>query len=311
MLKLKRPALKKPDYKSRRFIVLLLVIIIAIAGGVVFYNSNPHRGEKVYAEVAGHKIYGSEIDDLLGKRKEISAHDAATVLADKYLTEKLGKEKGINITNKDLLAQYGKEIQKQKKNNRYNYQKMVNDLYFTKLQAYNNGVYKGDLIIANFSRHVEFLPVLPEDKAKDPLLGKASAIAKDKKYAKNLMNRLYDGVISGKISFKQAMDIEHKDPQVGIREYSSLPHSTPFDTSLYTNPILNVTSIKEKINSIKAGDTTRPFVVRVGNSLSGKSTAESYFLMIHMDKSSGSYSGMSFQKYIDKTKQTLGYKINV
>lgn len=313
MLKLKRPALKKPDYKSRKFIALLLVIILAVAAGVLLYNkSNPHRGEKVYAEAAGHKIYKSDIDNLLGKHKNISVHDAATVLADKYIAESLAKEQGITVTDKELSTQYGKDVLKQKTTFQYAYQNKLNQLYFAKLQAHSNGIYKGKMLVANFSRHIQFYPTLPEDKMKDPSLGKPAAIAKDKKYAEDFITNLYDEITSGKITFDQAIHMEHNNPKLGLKAYPSLAHSGSFDTTQAPNPVLYVSSIKQKINNIKAGEITRPFAVRVSTSLGDSSkTAESYFLVIKMDETSGSYTGQDFGQYLDQAKQRLGYKVNV
>ncbi|HEX5797508.1 MAG TPA: hypothetical protein VFX86_03910 [Candidatus Saccharimonadales bacterium] len=314
MFKLKRPSgLKKPDFKNRKVQALSLLLIIALgfAAWALLIDDGVRKGEKVYAEAAGHKIYKKEIDDLIGQRKDISEHDAATVLADKYLVEALAKERGITVTDKELAASYDKDTLKQKTDYKYAYQNKLNQLYLSKLQAHNNGVYKGKMLVANFSNHVAYEPALPEDKERDPLLGDPKAIAKDKKYAKDFITDLYNKITSGEITFDQAIKMEHADPRLGKEAYTSLSHSGSFDTSLRPQPVFNVASIRQKINNIKAGEITKPFVVRVSNSLEGDSTAESYYLVVKMDQTSGSYTGMDFTQYLDQAKQRLGYKVYV
>jgi hypothetical protein len=309
MLKLKSPNIKSKKTAS----IIILIIIIATGGWLVLDSKNKdYNGEKVYAEAAGRKIYKNDVRALIGKHKEISEHEAAVVLADKYLAEALAKEQGITVSDKELTKQYGKSALKQKTTFKYAYQNKLNQVYFAKLQAHSNGIYKGKMLVANFSRHIQTFPSLPEDKMKDPQLGNPAAIAKDKKYAKDFISDLYNKITSGQINFDQGIQLEHNDPKLGLRTYPSLSHSGSFDTTQAPSGVLNVPSILEKINSIMAGDTTKPFPVRVGISWTDKSkTAESYFLVIKMDETSGSYTGQDFGQYLNQAKQRLAYKINV
>lgn len=295
---------------QKRKLLGLGVLLLIFAIGIAAWNANIKDDRKIYAQAAGHKIYEDEIRELIGNNAEISEHDAAQVLADKYLVEALTNEQGVNITEQDKKSYFGDGIEQSKETNKYTYQSQMNGLYFDKLQAHNNGIYKGKLLITNFSRNVKFIPTLPEDEENNPDLGNPEAIAKDKKYAEDLINRLYNDVKSGKITFDEAIEIERKDPIVGTKAYSTLPHSGSFNTTFSTNPILNVESIKEKVRSIKPGEISEPFVVRVGNSLDGKSTAESYFLVIQMDESSGGAGG-DFNLYIEEAKKRLKYEIYV
>lgn len=318
MLKLKTPAfLNRLNTKGnkRKFLGLGVIIVIALIGFLSwsFLSDKINDNKKIFAEAAGHKIYEEEIHDLLGDNENnISDHDAAEVLANKYFLETLANEEGITITDEELVDVYGKSINKQKENDKYTYQYQVNQLYFDKLQANKDGIYKGKMLIANFSRHVEFHPVLPEDRTGDPKLGNPKAIAEDKKYAEDLINRLYNDIKSGKITFDKTIKIEHNDPLLGTKAYKTLPHSGSFDTTYATNPVINVESIRQKINEIKPGEITEPFVVRVGNSLGGDTTAESYFLVVQMDKSSGGGGiGMEPGQYIEEAKKRLGYEIYI
>ena len=305
------PKRSKLPSKRAIFVYLLLAIIILVAGWLILKNVF-HFGEKIYAQAAGHKIYQQDVEDLIGDNKAISKHDAAKVLADKYLIKSMIKGKDITVSERDLVNQYGNATAKQKGADKYAYQNKENQLYLQKIQNYNYGIYKGKYLIGNFSRNVEFQPVLPEDKFTNPNLGNPSAIAADKKYAQNFLTQLYDQIKSGKITFDQAIQKERQDPKIGEKAYPSLPHSGSFDTSNGPNyAALKPASIRQKINDIRDGEMTKPFVVRVGNSLEGDSTAESYFLVLDMEKSSHSYTSVYFTQYLEQAKQKYGYKIYV
>lgn len=318
MPKLKRPAfLNRLNTKGnkRKLLALGVIVFIALIGFAAYSivsDKLNKSNEKVYAQAAGHKVYKQDIEDLIGKNKDVTEHQAAQALADKYLTEALAKERGITVTDKELIAQSGKNVVNQKNTNKYAYQSSLNQLYLTKLVANNKGVYKGKMLVANFSHHIAAEPTLPEDKAKDPKLGNPAAIAKDKKYAQDFITNLYDQITSGKITFDQAIKMEQNDPQLGVKAYPSQAHSDTFDTSYMPRGVLSADSIRGKINGIKASETTKPFVVRVRTSLGDPSkTAESYFLVIRMDETSGSYTGMDFGQYLDQAKQRLQYQVNV
>ncbi|HET7673141.1 MAG TPA: hypothetical protein VFK11_01350, partial [Candidatus Saccharimonadales bacterium] len=166
-------------------------------------------------------------------------------------------------------------------------------------------------LITNFSRYIKFEQSLPEDDGGSSKFGNPKAIAKDKKYAKDLINQLYNQINSGEITFEQAIQIENNDPVLGKNVYQSLPHSGSFDTTKDLNGTLWASSIRQKINDLKAGETTKPFVVRVANSTDARTTVESYFLVVRMDETSGSYSGMDFKDYLEQSQKRLGYKIYV
>ncbi|HEX5456538.1 MAG TPA: hypothetical protein VFW77_04190 [Candidatus Saccharimonadales bacterium] len=311
MPRLKLPSfVKRPNFENKKAWLLAVLAVVIVFGVWAIFINKPHG--KIYAQAAGHKIYKKEVKDLIGDHTEITEHQAAQVLADKYLTEALAKERGITVTDKELADKYGKETLPQKTEFKYAYQNKLNQLYFSKLSAYNDGVYKGKFLIANFSQHIQVYPTLPEDRMHDPKLGNAAAIAADKKYAEDFITDLYNKITSGKITFDQAIKLEHNDPRVGLKAYPELEHSGSFDTTYTPRQIINNPSIREKINSIKAGETTKPFVVRVSNSLADpKSTVESYFLVVHMDQTSGSYTGTDFGQYLKQAKERLDYKIFV
>jgi hypothetical protein len=318
MPKLKPPAfLSKYNTKGnkRKLLGLGAIVIIALISfiGWTFLDDKLTDDKKVYAEAAGHKVYEEEIRDFLGENVfRISDHDAAQVLADKYLTEALAEELGITVDDNELAAQYGKkEVKKQKTNNKYAYQNKLNQVYFDKLQAYNRGVYKGKALVTHFSRFVPYeSPLLYEDKQIEPKIGNKAAIAKDKKHAEDLINRLYDDINSGKISFEEAAQIERKDPLVGEKAYPTLSHSGPFDTTFDTRTFLNNKSIRDQIGELKTGELTKPVAIKVVNSMNGDSLAESYFLSVLLDEVSGG-GNKDFATYLDEAKKRLGYGVYI
>lgn len=311
----------KPDLeqKPRSHIIRWLVwavLIIVVAGLAALIISKLHPGQKVYAEAAGHKIYKKDIQSIelaAGKKTKVTDHQAAKLLADKYLLEAMAKDKGVKITQADIVATYGSGINLQKVTNPYGYQNLVNQLYMTRLSNHNRGNYTGKLLVANFSRYVPYhSALLPKQKAETPKLGDPAAIAKDKQYAQTFITSLYDKIKAKKITFDQAIQMEHNDPVVGEKGYPTQQHSGPFNGPLEQIGLLAARSIRSEITSMKAGQFSKPFVVRSSDSLTDrKSTAESYFLVVRMDKASGGNSDMTFQQELAQAKKHFGYKVNV
>lgn len=304
-----KPRKLTPLPSGKRKISIALAIIVVLIGGAWLLHGKVHIGEKIYAQAAGHKIYKQDVKNLIGSSKGVSDHQAATVLADKYLTEALAKEQGITVSDKDLQTAYGPVIETLKKNNEYSYQLQVNQLYFDKLQTYNQGVYKGYLLVGHFSRNV----VLQPDASGQIPATDSAAVAADKKYAQDFLMNLYKQIKAGKITWDQAAAIEKADPTLGQSMYSSLSHSGAFDTSKAPVPLFAPVSAQQQLRQIKPGQTSKPFVVSVTNSvgLNSDQTFESYFLVVRMDSSAGGKTDLNFQQQLQQTKQRLGYKVNV
>lgn len=315
MPKIKLPAfLNRYNTKGskRKLLGLGIVAAIALVGFLIWPSLSDRidNNKGIVAEVNGHKIYEQELRDLLGDNPQgISDHDAAVVLADKYLTEALAQEMGITINDKEVVKEFGKKVVKEKDTNRYAYQDKLNKLYLNKLMSYNDGAYAGKLLVTHFSRYVPYKsPLLYEDQQIDPKIGNEAAIAKDKKYAEDLINRLYNDINSGKISMEEAAQIERKDPVVGEKAYPTLSHSGSFDTSIERNSFLSSEFIRNQLGEIKTGEITRPIVIRVSNSDDGKSTAESYFLSVQLDKNINK-TGVDFSQFLDDAKKRLDYAV--
>lgn len=310
------PTSQIPPNRNKKVWVIaaVVVVIVAVVGTLLFQAE--HSGQKVYAEADGHKIYKRDIQSLQvvgGKKNNVTDHQAASVLADKYLTEAMARQQGVTITQADIVAVYGKSIESQKKTDPYGYQNLVNQLYLTELDNHNEGVYTGKLLVANFSRYVPYQSaLLPEQKKGTPLLGDAAAINKDKQYADKFITGLYNQIKDKKITFDQAIQMEHNDPVVGKKAYATQQHSSSFDGPLKQIGLLVARSIRTKVTSMKPGQLSQPFVVQVSDSATDQtSTAESYFLVVRMDKVSGGGSDMTFQQELAKAKKHFGYKINV
>jgi len=283
---------------------VLLVVLIAVAAWFL----RGHIGPKVYSQAAGHKIYKSDIQKIKTGSKSISDHDAAAVLADKYLAQAMAEQNNVTVSQTDI-DNAGCTAQKA---NAYAYQNCVNQLYFTKLSDNNEGVYKGKFLVANFSRYIPYQsPLLDEQKKLNPKIGDTAAMAADKAYAKSFITNLYNQIKAGKISFDQAIAMEHKDPVVGEQAYPTQTHSGQFDGRLSQINLLAAQSIRKKVTNIKQGETTRPFVVPVSASSTNDSLQDSYYLVVQMDQVSGGHGKVSFEQELQQAKKKLGYKINV
>jgi hypothetical protein len=294
-------------------IILACIAVVVIVVLVIGYLVKP--GQKVYAEAAGHKIYKKDIDNLIGGTKGVTYHQAATVLANKYLYDAMTQKAGIKVTSQQIKAQYA-DIDSQRTHNSYVYQDNVNNVYYDQLMAYNQGLYKGKVLATNFSRYIAFQsPYIDIQKITNPLLGNQAAVNKDKQYAHDLITNLYNQVKSKKITFDQAIQIEHKDPQVGENAYPTEPHSGSFDTSnrfLSGTNLLLPPSIQPKLARMKAGQLSTPFAVRVQNAWKNpKITTETYYLVVRMDSTKGSHSGLTWDKYLSQQKRQYDYRVNV
>jgi hypothetical protein len=293
---------------------IAVIIIVLVVGWAHF---GLHIGEKVYAQAAGHKIYKHDINDLIDNTKGITDRQAATVLANKYLYEAMAKKAEITVTNKDIVAQYPDV--NAKSTTKFARQSDINNVYYNQLSAYNTGLYKGELIATNFSRYIAFqssFATAANQGVNNPLMGNQTAIDADKKYAQNLITSLYDQIKSGKVTFDQAIQIEHNDPRVGLKVYPTLAHSGPFNTSnvyLGATALLAPQSIQPKIAGMKTGQLSKPFAVSVSNSTgkANKSTVDSYYLIVHMDYTKGSHTGLTFAQYLAKAKRQYGYRVYV
>ncbi|HEX5743905.1 MAG TPA: hypothetical protein VFX84_00420 [Candidatus Saccharimonadales bacterium] len=289
-----------------------MILAAVLVGGWLVLKSVFHIGEKVYAEAAGHKIYREEVKDLIGDTKGISDHDAATALADKYFTEALAKEQGITVTDKDIQEQLGRgaDLKKQKKDNHYIYQTVVNNAYFDKLQAKLNGVYKGYMIIVHFDRYIPATPVSDAYKKAIPQMGDPKAIKADKEYAKQFIDKLYEQLRNHKITWEEAAKMEQDDPRVGRTNYPTASHSGPFDTSKAPVTAFNAPVAQGEVSQLKKGAFTKPFPVPVYNPDTKKNPA-SYYLIVRMDSKYGGSAKGNFFTYTLDAKKRLHYAVNV
>lgn len=305
-----------PQSRRNKSIIIVAIITLFIVALIVFAIRSPHAGQKVYAQAAGHKVYKSDVENLIQTTQGANVHQGATVLANKYLTEAMAKKADIKVTDSDVTAKFGSMVVEQKNSNKYVYQSDLNSVYFDKLAAYNTGLYQGQLIVANFSRHIAFQsPFLGIQKASDPLMGNTQAIAQDRQYADNFISNLYSQIKSHQITFDQAIQKEHDDPQLGTQAYQTLPHSGPFNTSnvfLPATTLILPDSIRSRVHNMKAGQISTSFVVSVNNSLTKKNIkTDSYYLIVKMDSTKGGNSNMTYVQYLAESKQKLGYKVYV
>lgn len=300
--------------ENKRKLARYIIVAIAIIATIFIVARIFHIGEKVYAQADGHKVYKNEVDGLIDNDKNISDHQAATVLANKYLYQAMAKQAGITVSNKDVVAQYPNV--NAKTTTKYLRQSEINNVYYSKLSAYNAGYYKGDVLVANFSRYIPFQSsLLEQQKSENPLIGNQQAINADKNYARKFIGNLYNQLVDHNITFNEAIQVERNDPRVGVKAYPELPHSGPFDTSnvfLGGTNLIGPQSAQPELAKIKQGQLSKPFAVSVRNSLTDSSvTAPAYYLIIQMDYSRSSHSGLPFDQWFAKEKKQYDYKVNV
>lgn len=311
----KLPSTKSPLQfirHNKRYVLYTVLVAAILIGGWLFIKQTFHIGDKVYAQAAGHKIYKKEVKDLIGNSKGVSDRDAATVLADKYLLEAMAKEQDVKVTDKDIQNQYGNKVdlKEQRQKNAYNYQQLANDAYVYKMRAKYNGIYKGDLLVAHFSRYIPAFDVSAAYKKAIPEMGDPKAIASDKKYAKDFITKLYSQINDHKITWDQAIQMEHKDPRLGELIYPSLSHSEPFDTSKGPVTLFDSPVAQAKVSNLNKGQTSKPFEVSIYNP-DLKKTYGTYYLVIHMDYKYGGHAQGFFQEYLVSSKKKFDYKVNV
>lgn len=305
--------LKLEKNQTKNFPTIFACFLIAFIALLVSYHFI--KGPKIYAEASGHKIYLSEINHVIGSSKNIPANKAAVMLADKYFTEALAREKQISLSNTDVNKAWSEEYHSKPKVGSYAWQDFKNGLMYRKLAASVNGEYKGKFLIASFNRYVAVQsPFLEEKKKQNPAIGNEQLIAEDKRYASDFMSNIYFQLQSKQITFDQAIVMERNDPRIGEQAYQSSLHSGTFDNTknLPVNDVVLNESALSQITKFKPGEISKPFIVKVSDSAyptSKQSTAEAYFLIVQLDKSKPGVPG-SFDTYISKAKNRLGYKIN-
>lgn len=301
--------LSEPNKLIKNKLLWLATLVVILLGGWLALNSL-NFNKKVYAKVAGHKIYENEVRDMRIEGGNLSDQDIVAVLADKYLAEALAKEHNITVTEEEIKSELGGDSSEQEYS-KYSYQLQVNQLYFKKLREQTEGIYKGELLVAHFSRYIALQPLSEEEKKAIPKMGDEAAINEDKKYAESFINELYQKVKDGKATFSEAAKQEIKNPRLGKNMYPALTHSGAFDTSKSANLLLSNPSIKQRIVDMEPGEITEPFVVQSSYDTGGEErTFESYFLVIKMDGTTGG-GVTNFEDYLDESKQRLGYEIYV
>jgi hypothetical protein len=295
----------------KRYVLYAIVLVVVLIGGWLFIKQTFHIGEKVYAQAAGHKVYKQDVKDLIGDTKGVSDHQAAGALADKYLLEAMAKEQSVKITDKDIQQQYGQNITaKDRKDPSYEYQQAVNNAYMAKMKAKYNGVYKGDLLVGHFDRYIPAFDVSAAYKKVVPQMGDPKAIEADKEYAKNFLTKLYNEIQGHKITWKQAIQAEHKDRRLGEVVYPSLSHSDSFDTSKGTVTLFDAPVAQAKVSALKAGETSKPFEVFIYNP-NLKKTYSTYYMVVHLNYKYGGHVKGFFQEYLVSSKKKFDYQVNV
>ena len=179
-----------------------------------------------------------------------------------------------------------------------------------KLTEYAVGFREGKFIVVNFDRFSPN-PFLPPPEATDG--GDLAELQKkEREYADNLVKSIYDDLKAKKLTFEQALEKVQKDPNVGLESvYGAAIQSGPFLAVDYIEKrgLLRFDDVRGKIDALKEGEFSEPFVQKVDTSLEegNPRLADSRWIIAKVDKIGEG--GEKADDIISKTRQKYGVRI--
>jgi len=135
---------------------------------------------------------------------------------------------------------------------------------------------------------------------------------KEREYADNLVKSIYDDLKAKKLTFEQALEKVQKDPNVGLESvYGAAIQSGPFLAVDYIEKrgLLRFDDVRGKIDALKEGEFSEPFVQKVDTSLEegNPRLADSRWIIAKVDKIGEG--GEKADDIISKTRQKYGVRI--
>jgi hypothetical protein len=295
--------------------VLVVVVVIVVAGLVAWGYFGLRIGQKVYGEVAGHKIYKSEIVAMQKSSPHTSTRQVVQVLLQKYLDEKVAAENHVVVTAQDTQDQI-KAATAGNPNNAYDRQVAINDVYESMIQAAVTDHFAGKFIIAHFDQNI---PMYTSTGAMVPSevsggIGDPAVIAADQAYAENFITATYQKITTHKESFDQGMQAEQNDPKIGSKALGGVNHSGEFNSATgdFSNTVtINQSSVAGQIKALKAGQISKPLLAKedVSAARDGSKLLPAYYLIVDMTDVRNAHT--NYYRYMIQARQRLGYKSNV
>ena len=135
------------------------------------------------------------------------------------------------------------------------------NLFREKLSQNTTNFREGKFIVVNFGRFANPNPMTITEETSD--VNRAQKLQEEKAYAQNLINSIYQDLKKGQLSFEGAIEEVNKDPKVGIESY----YDTSFQSGSFTaegylgkTGLLADDSIRKKVDSLKEGEISEPFI---------------------------------------------------
>lgn len=256
--------------------LVISVIILSVLAVIVTFQDSLFDG-KVLAVVGDKKIYENDLNESiyglgflgsLSEPQETSTEVKKQLLDDliEYeILEKKAEELGITVADekiesyaKETVVNYENLISSQKEIVKKNAKlALLRNLVKDKILTWS----EGKLLICSFYLHY-YGP--PSDKTEAE---REALIPKDKEYAKNKAQELYDAVSSGKMTFDQAMNVIKNDSVVGNVAWK--PYTMTFTSEFTKEDSIeqafpnNAPEFWKQVAEAEEGTLSEPILVKI------------------------------------------------
>lgn len=274
--------MKKPKKRKKLYWLTFAVLIIALAvGGFLLYRSDiitkTFRNKDIIARVGSNNITKQEVqkvrDDMLRAGFYIESEDKIRDLIMNYwLLILASREYQLDISDKEVLSYLQSSLSGSPQkinfdiNNSYIKYKGYFDLLQNRLTNIVSNYGSGAYVIAHFDqnmvRNTTQLKSLSDEQYKQLL-------DDDRKYATDFINKTFNELKTGKITFEQAMQIQIDDPKIGKKALNTAPQSSKFGSMSELGPGMKTSNFdsdpqfRQKIDNLKPGEFSEPFMMQV------------------------------------------------
>jgi hypothetical protein len=310
----------KTRLKSPLFIAAALVVIAGL--GFVGYKVTQKDPNKL-GKVGDHIVTKNEIQDTLKAGQQAGfypeSEDQIRTLAMNYwLYLLIAKEYNIQVGDQEAIDGLKTRITTIKAkpsldiNNQYVRYLAYTNVLESKLGDIINTPRSGAYVLAHFSQNL--VQATPELKA----LSKEkydALLAADKKYATDFINNVSAKLKGGTMTFDQAIELEKNDPKIGQKILPTFVHSSKFGKAESTTggaqEVSKISDIQSKIESLKAGETSDPFVIKVQTTADQDSSkVDGIWVIVKVDTDNAA--GPQFDTInaaLQHFKQKYGYEV--
>ena len=289
----------------RILVLFLILLILAIVAASLFIFKKPPAD--LAAKVGDQKIMRDQVSQFANEC-QLEQKEAVEFLVDDIVLSTWSSDEKITVSPEgQRYPQEGAE-NVQLRSCEITLEK-VNRLR-EKLTEYAVGFREGKFIVVNFDRFSPN-PFLPPPEATDGT-DLVELQKKEREYADNLVKSIYDDLKAKKLTFEQALEKVQKDPNVGLESvYGAAIQSGPFLAVDYIEKrgLLRFDDVRGKIDALKEGEFSEPFVQKVDISLEegNPRLADSRWIIAKVDKIGEG--GEKADDIISKTRQKYGVRI--